>query len=77
MLEHISHNQDICNGLFLGPGSNPSTQHDGGKPKTEFMWQLLELLFAEDKYVKGLMGSIKNCTQQSIWTNKVKNKLKR
>lgn len=76
MLTAIIENRAIKDGLFPGPGGNSSTQDGGGKPKTDFMWQILEVLFKDDAYVTGLMATVKTGKQHSVWTNKIKNKLR-
>ena len=75
-------NPAIKRALYPPEGTTPSSQKGGGKPKTDFQWQVCIELFVEDlKYrpaftkAHALSGKAASAARSS-WAGKIKNWLK-
>jgi hypothetical protein len=77
MLTEITEDEDIKQGLFPAPGSNPRNQ---GVPKTHWHWIVCEKLFSEHEGYKTRFQVLQDKgtpKQKEVWHTKIKNKLKR
>jgi len=72
----------IKRALYPPVGMTPSSQKGGGKPKTDFQWQVCIELFGEDPtYVTSLakaraLSGRATSAARSSWAGKIKNWLK-
>jgi len=72
----------IKRALYPPVGMTPSSQKGGGKPKTDFQWQVCIELFGEDPTyatalakARALSGRAASAARSS-WAGKIKNRLK-
>ena len=72
----------IKRALYPPVGMTPSSQKGGGKPKTDFQWQVHIELFGEDltyatalAKAHALLGRAVS-VERSSWAGKIKNQLK-
>ena len=80
LLGTVEDDPEIRQGLYPGTGANASTANGGGKPKTEFYWQLATHLFADHEEYGAPFSDALNTTSkkaQDPWVLKVKNQLNR
>ena len=80
LLNEVEDNPEIRQGLYPGTGANASTANGGGKPKTDFYWQLAVHLFADHEEYGGLLATAQQSTtkkDRESWVLKVKNQLNR
>jgi hypothetical protein len=80
LLNAVEDNPEIRQGLYPGTGANASTAKGGGKPKTEFYWQLAVHLFADhEEYSAVFAGARESSSKKArdLWGLKVKNQLNR
>jgi len=80
LLSEVEDNCEIRQGLYPGTGANASTANGGGKPKTEFHWQLATHLFANHEEYGTLFEDAQRASTKKArepWTLKVKNQLNR
>lgn len=80
LLSEVEDNREIRQALYPGTGANASTANGGGKPKTDFYWQLAVHLFADHEeyekfFVEAKQSSLKK--HREPWVLKVKNQLSR
>ncbi|KIK79247.1 hypothetical protein PAXRUDRAFT_16431 [Paxillus rubicundulus Ve08.2h10] len=77
MLTKIMEDEDIKQGLFPVPGSNPRNQ---GLPKTHWHWVLCKKLFLQHEDHEAmflLLQKTGTAKQKEAWQTKIKNRLKR
>jgi hypothetical protein len=80
LLGGVEDNPEIRQGLYPGTGANASTANGGGKPKTDFYWQLATLLFADHEEYGTLFATAQESSSKKAresWLLKVKNQLNR
>jgi hypothetical protein len=82
LLNVIIDDPTIKRGLYPPVGSTPASQKGGGKPKTDFQWQVCLELFGNDpKYGKALnqacnLSGKAASVARANWAGKIKNHLK-
>ncbi|KAJ6487788.1 hypothetical protein C8R45DRAFT_781754, partial [Mycena sanguinolenta] len=77
LITAISEDKFIKRALFPPPGPNGSTSKGGGMKKVVAQWKLCLLLFGDDpRYKEAVAAATTNPTQQTVWANKVKNRLR-
>ncbi|KAF8189655.1 hypothetical protein BJ912DRAFT_966029 [Pholiota molesta] len=84
LLNAITNDRDIKEGLYPSPGGNMTTIKSGGNKKRVWQWKLaVEIFQAHPKY-KAAFSRTLNCTDaktasklQTIWSSKIKNRLTR
>jgi hypothetical protein len=67
----------IKQGLFPLPGKNMTVAQGGSKPKTEYQWALAEILFSNHEKYKDIFSQAQTPSEKSLWSLKIKNRLKR
>ena len=84
LISHITNDEKIKQALFPSPGAHLSTVKGGGKPKTDYHWQLADLLFSTDFRYAAALAKVKECTDnrkvvgmKRSWGVKIKNQLKK
>jgi hypothetical protein len=84
LISAITNDQKIKQALFPSPGSNVSGSKGGGKPKTDFHWQLCQILFAAHDTYGPALQRVEECTNakkhaasKRTWGIKIKNRLKK
>ena len=84
LISHITDDKKIKQALFPAPGAHLSTVKSGGKPKTDYRWQLADLLFSTDFRYAAALAKVKECTDnwkaagmKRSWGVKIKNWLKK
>ena len=80
MLSAVEDNRDIRQGLYPGTGANASSANGGGKPKTDFYWQLAVQLFADHEEYGTVIEEVRGSLMKKVWdpwVNKIKNQLNR
>jgi hypothetical protein len=91
LVNAITEDVNIKNGLFPPPGSNASTQNGGGKKKIEWCWKLAEILFKDDPTYRNNFSEVIEANQpqnkvskagksratklRNEWAEKIKNRL--
>ena len=81
LINAISEDADIKQGLFPAPGGNVSSSKGGGKKKTAWYWKLAEILFFDHDiystaFEKAASDKSKDkAKSQAIWGDKIKNRL--
>ena len=81
LINAISEDPDIKQGLFPAPGGNVSSSKGGGQKKTAWHWKLAEILFSDhaiysSAFEKAASDKGKDKTKsQAIWGDKIKNRL--
>jgi len=76
----VEDDPEIWQGLYPGTGANASSANGGGKPKTDFFWQLAVHLFSDhEEYGALIMGAQESSTKKARdpWVLKIKNQLNR
>lgn len=76
LLNVIEDSEEIKAALFPPKGANQSTSKGGGKRKTEFHWQICQLLFEGHTKYGLAFALVDGKKQQSVWGTKIKNHLK-
>jgi len=56
LLNAVEDDPEIRQGLYPGTGANVSTANGGGKPKTDFFWQLAVHLFSDNEEYAALIA---------------------
>ena len=84
LISAITDDPKIKQALFPSPGSNVSGSKGGGKPKTDFHWQLCQILFTNHVTYGPALSKVEACTdrKESValkrsWDIKIKNRLKK
>jgi hypothetical protein len=84
LISAITNDPMIKQALFLSPGSNISGSKGGGKPKTDFHWQLCQILFTDHEMYGPALRKAEECTVvkkrvalKRTWGIKIKNHLKK
>ena len=84
LISAITDDPKIKQALFPSPGSNVSGSKGGGKPKTDFHWQLCQILFTNHDTYGAALQKVEECTDQKkavalkrTWGIKIKNRLKK
>lgn len=62
LISAITNDQKIKQALYLSPGSNVSGSKGGGKPKTDFHWQLCQILFRVHDMYGPALQKVEECT---------------
>ena len=76
----VEDDREIRQGLYPGTGANVSTANGGGKPKTEFYWQLATHLFTDHDDDGALFANTRQSSTKKArepWILKIKNQLSR
>ena len=80
----ITKDPKIKQALFPSPGSNVSGSKGGGKPKTDYHWQLCQILFGGHKTYGAAFQKVEDCADvkkraavRKTWGIKIKNRLKK
>jgi hypothetical protein len=84
LISAITNDPMIKQALFPSPGSNVSGSKGGGKPKTDFHWQLCQILFTDHETYGLALRKAEECTVvkkraawKRTWGIKIKNRLKK
>ena len=78
LINGISDNEDIKNGLYPVSGGNASLSKGGSKLKAEYHWALALHIFENDiEYKEMISTAAKVAKQRAVWGLQVKNKLSR
>lgn len=80
LLNALEDDREIRQGLYPGTGANVSSANGGGKPKTDFFWQLAIQLFSDhEEYGTLIAGAKASSTKKARdpWVLKIKNQLNR
>ena len=84
LISAITNDPMIKQALFPSPGSNVSGSKGGGKPKTDFHWQLCQILFTDHEVYRLALHKAEECTivkkraaWKRTWVIKIKNRLKK
>lgn len=80
LLSAVEDNPKIWQGLYPGTWPNVSTSDGGGKPKTEFYWQLAVHVFADHNEYGPPFAHVQESASKKVrdpWVLKVKNQLNR
>ncbi|KIM82048.1 hypothetical protein PILCRDRAFT_8279 [Piloderma croceum F 1598] len=84
LISAITNDPMIKQALFPSPGSNVSGSKGGGKPKTDFHWQLCQILFTNHETYGLALCKAEECTivkkraaWKRTWGIKIKNRLKK
>jgi hypothetical protein len=84
LISAITNDQKIKQALYPFPGSNVSGSKGGGKPKTDFHWQLCQILFGVHDIYGPALQKVEECTDvkkcaalKRTWGIKIKNRLKK
>ena len=84
LISAITDDPRIKQALFPSLGSNVLGSKGGGKPKTDFHWQLCQILFTNHDTYGVALRKVEECTDQKkaaalkrTWGIKIKNRLKK
>lgn len=77
LLTAITDNPEIQQALYPDAGANVSTSRGGGKPKTDYQWELCVCVFTNHPKYSASFALAKTKGQRMTWTNKIKNHLRR
>jgi len=84
LISAITNDPMIKQALFPSPGLNVSGSKGGGKPKTDFHWQLCQILFTDHEVYGPALRKAEECTVvkkcaawKRTWGIKIKNRLKK
>jgi hypothetical protein len=84
LITAITDDTKIKQALFPSPGSNVSGSKGGGKPKTDYHWELCQILFTDHDTYGSALRKVEECTNvkkcaalKRTWGIKIKNRLKK
>jgi hypothetical protein len=84
LIAAITDDTKIKQALFPSPGSNVSGSKGGGKPKTDYHWELCQILFTDHDTYGSALCKVEECTNakkcaalKRTWGIKIKNRLKK
>jgi len=63
LITAITNDPKIKQALFPSPGSNVSGSKGGGKPKTDYHWQLCQILFGGHKTYGAAFQKVEDCAR--------------
>lgn len=77
MINTILENEEMQNSLYPpATRAGESTRKNGGKPKTDYIWELLVLLFEDHEEYGAAFSQAVTGALRTSWIEKIKNRLK-